>query len=311
MIRVGLVDIETSHRERFTEVLHAGDQARVVAVCPGEVCPEAEAQDFVTRFGIGHVVCNPADMAGEVDVAFILGTDWDRHLERAMPFIKRGMPVFIDKPIAGNLRDCLELERLARDEGARIIGGSSMRYAEPLAALRKELDDQQAQVNFAVIHGENGFFDYGIHAVEMAGGLLGGGARSVAWLGGDRPAVHHVSYRNGAQAIIDLAGPSGAGFRVDAATTTGWRQVAITGVTPYRTLMEEVIRYMHGQPHRLAPIEALTESIRIMLAAKVSRERGGAVVRLSELAPDAAGFDGTAFARQYAAQKRAVLSKSS
>jgi predicted dehydrogenase len=44
-----------------------------------------------------------------VDAVILHGAEWDRHVERATPFIEAGKPVLIDKPIVGKLRDAHRL----------------------------------------------------------------------------------------------------------------------------------------------------------------------------------------------------------
>ena len=83
--------------------------------------------EFVEKFGISDICSTPEDMIGKIDIAFIQSCNWDEHIKKALPFIKAGKPVYIDKPIVGNLKDCQYLEKLAED-GAVILGGSSLRY---------------------------------------------------------------------------------------------------------------------------------------------------------------------------------------
>ena len=305
MIRVGLVEFETSHKREFTKILHAGEAARVVAVCPGTVCPAPEAEEFVREHEIKLVVSEPAAMADEVDIGFILGTDWDRHLELARPFIEQGKAVFIDKPVAGCLKDCAELERLVNEEGARIVGSSSLRYLPACDEAKKEIAAADEAITYVSTTCQ-GEFDYAIHSVEMLGGLVGTGAQAVRWLGGEQPSVHQVVFESGVIAMLHLNGPKSVGFCAEIGTAETYRQLKFDGLTGYRALMEKIVKYMQGEESGLASIEALTESIRIALAARVSREQGGALVRLADLEPADPGFDGAAFAAAYGAKKRAA-----
>ncbi|MBA2452353.1 MAG: Gfo/Idh/MocA family oxidoreductase, partial [Chloroflexia bacterium] len=49
------------------------------------------------------------------------------HAEHALPFLKRGLPVFIDKPLAISLEDCGQLIATANANGAFLTSFSSMR----------------------------------------------------------------------------------------------------------------------------------------------------------------------------------------
>jgi predicted dehydrogenase len=51
-------------------------------------------------------------MADKVDIGFIQSCNWDKHIDQAMPFIQKGKPVFIDKPIVGSMKDIERIEKL-------------------------------------------------------------------------------------------------------------------------------------------------------------------------------------------------------
>jgi hypothetical protein len=105
--------------------------------------------------------------------------------------------------------------------------------------------------------------------------------------------------------MLHLSGPASVGFCAEVGTAQTYHQMKLDVSTAYRALMEQVVLYLKGEENRLAPIEALTESIRIALAGKLSRERGGELVRLDALDPEDPGFDGAAFAKAYGERKRA------
>lgn len=114
MIRVGAVNIDTSHPMGFAKAMAEDGRMRYVGVYNDSFRSEAEVAGFVQRFGLEKRCDTPEELASLCDIAFIQGCDWDEHLRLALPFIKRGKAVFIDKPIVGNLADCRQLLQLAR-----------------------------------------------------------------------------------------------------------------------------------------------------------------------------------------------------
>jgi hypothetical protein len=127
MFRIGTVNIDTSHAPSFAEILLKGDTARYTAIYNDGFRTDEEVSNFMERFGVKERYTDLAEMAKNVDIAFIQSCNWDRHIELSMPFIEAGVPVFIDKPLVGNLKDCKVLEQLAA-EGKVILGTSAMRY---------------------------------------------------------------------------------------------------------------------------------------------------------------------------------------
>ena len=100
MIRIGLVDFDTSHVVAFTERLNhvgvdasewvEGVEARVVAGCPGDSAMMPERIPGFTEklrgYGI-EIVERPEDLLGRIDAVMIESQQGARHLERARPFL--------------------------------------------------------------------------------------------------------------------------------------------------------------------------------------------------------------------------------
>ena len=100
MIRIGAVNIDTSHPLGFGEVMEKDDRARYVGVYNDSFRPDSEVEGFIRRFGLEKRCNTLEELAAMCDIGFIHGCDWDDHLRCAMPFIEQGKPVFIDKPPA-------------------------------------------------------------------------------------------------------------------------------------------------------------------------------------------------------------------
>ena len=105
MFRIGTVNIDTSHAPSFAEILQKGDVARYTCVYNDGFRTDEEVDAFITRFGLEKRYTSLEEMAGNVDIAFIQGCDWDRHLALAEPFVK-----------AAHSDILLALLRLAREE---------------------------------------------------------------------------------------------------------------------------------------------------------------------------------------------------
>src|SRR5581483_3157502 len=98
MIRVGLVDFDTSHAVEFTKRLNhvdiAEDQwvegAKVVAGVPGtsQISPERipEFTAKMKQYGV-PLTDDPANLFGKIDAVMIESVDGSVHLERARPFL--------------------------------------------------------------------------------------------------------------------------------------------------------------------------------------------------------------------------------
>src|SRR4051812_45106572 len=111
MIRLGVLDFDTSHAVEFTKRLNHIDSpadqwvdgAKVVIGCPGEskLSPERIAgyTEQMKKYEV-PLVEKPTDLIGKVDGMLIEAVDGSVHWERAKPFLEAGIPCFIDKPFA-------------------------------------------------------------------------------------------------------------------------------------------------------------------------------------------------------------------
>ena len=172
MIRVGAVNIDTSHPMGFGEVMEKGDRARYVGVYNDSFRDDREVEGFIRRFGLEKRCSSLEELAQMSDIGFIHGCNWDDHLRCALPFIQMGKPVFIDKPIVGNLTDCEKLLALAQD-GAVILGASSARYAYEIQQFLAVPEEERGKI--VQVFGTAGVdeFNYGVHIAEALAGILG------------------------------------------------------------------------------------------------------------------------------------------
>ena len=301
MLRIGLVDLCTSHPGSFVPILRQMGKVEVAAVYDsGAARPDGYAAQFAAEHGIPAACERLEDMPALVDAAIVHSADWDNHLDRARPFIEAGKPVWIDKPIVGNLRDLNELLNLEAKHGTLIMGGSSLRWAVEVRELRERLAER-GEVVSAFFSGPGDFFNYGIHTVEMMGGLLGAGIRSVAWVashGGTD--VFHAAYGDGRIALFQLGSPHHQ-WQMTVTTTGGVETATVDAGKLYEALLRTYLGAIAAGEAPL-PLRDVLDSIKVALAAKVSR-RTRQPVFLDELT-DEERFDGHAFNAEYARGRR-------
>ncbi|HSQ77178.1 MAG TPA: Gfo/Idh/MocA family oxidoreductase, partial [Bacteroidota bacterium] len=140
MIRIGLVDLDTSHPQAFTRILRTIPGVEIRALWDGhDVWPPGYETTFARENGIPVVCSRLEEMPDHVDAAMIHGTNWDSHIEKALVFMKAKKPVLIDKPVVGSAGDCDRLLNLEEKYGSLIYGGSSLRYAREVTALREAI----------------------------------------------------------------------------------------------------------------------------------------------------------------------------
>ena len=309
MYRIGTVNIDTSHAPAFAEIFLQGDTARYTAIYNDGFRTDEEVDAFMQKFGVTERYTDLAEMAKNVDIAFIQSCNWDRHIELSMPFIEAGVPVFIDKPLVGNLKDCLTLEKLAA-EGKVILGTSAMRYTYERDSFFAVPDEQRGNIIHVSTMVGVDEFNYAIHSIEsILGFLKGDHAVSCRYIGGGLVGEvptdsYYVRFASGATACyhICLKGwqPSTALVMTD--KTSFAYKLDVNKL--YEAMLKHVCAWLEGKPNDLVSTEDMTMGVKIMLAGKKSKENGGAEVALTDLRETDVGFDGYAFETFYAESQR-------
>ena len=199
MIRLGVVDFDTSHVVEFTKrLLHkdvAEDQfvdgASIVIGCPGEskMSPERIPGyvEILKKYGV-KLVDKPGDMIGQVDGMLISSLEGAAHLERARPFLEKGIPCFVDKPFTCSSDDAKKIVALAKANNTQVFSSSSLRYTPELVQFIANLGSNK--VHGVVSYGpcslyeedpkrNPGLYHYGIHPLEVLYTLMGPGCKRV------------------------------------------------------------------------------------------------------------------------------------
>lgn len=310
MIKIGVVNIDTSHPQGFSEYLLRDSRARYAAVYNAGFREDDEVEAFIKKHGLEKRCKSLEELADFSDIGFIQGCNWDKHIEYALPFIERKKPVFIDKPVAGNPADCAALEKLSSG-GAVILGSSSLRYSDEIIEFANAGDEERGKI--LNVFGTAGVdeFSYGVHIVEGIGGLLGEGAVSNRFagrssIGGKTCETFFIRYASGITAIYNNFHGQWQPFELVVMTTKSTYSFRIDTGKIYKALLDRICRFMETGANELAQVSALTESVRIMLAGKVSRESNGVEIMLKDIPADYPGFDGSKFEREYAGAARKI-----
>jgi predicted dehydrogenase len=294
-LRIGIIGCDTSHVTAFTEVLNNPEAkghipgGKVVAAYKGGSPDIPSSMQHVEDYSktlhdkYGVKLCDSIEeLCTNVDVVLLESVDGRPHLEQVKPVIKAGKPVFVDKPMAGSLRDTLEIFRLAKAANVPIFSSSGLRFAKANQAVR---NGSIGKVTYAETYGpceiephHPDLFWYGVHGVEALFTVMGTGCETVqrgtttdgnievtgTWSGG-RKGV----YRADKKGFHGLA--KGEKGEAPAGTFDG-----------YQPLVAAIMNFFQTGVAPVKPEETI-EIIAFMEAADQSKREGGAPVKLSDI----------------------------
>lgn len=305
MIKIGVVNIDCSHPLAFSRVLMPEDRARYKAVFNEGFRASDEVVSFAKKCGLEKICTSLEELAEYADVGFIQGCDWDRHISQAMPFIEKGKPVFIDKPMVGNLADCRRLLALEKS-GAQIMGASSVRYCDEIRRFLTLSKQEKGEVLHADITVGVDEFNYAIHAVEGLCAIMESRPVSVRYVGrgaqsGQTCDTYFVTFANGATGCYHCVLGNFLTFNVIIITTVNTHCFTIDNNKLYKALLDQICNRLEGKTDHLASMEEITDSIKVALAGKYSMENGGEAVSVDSPALENVRFDGAQFTKSYAA----------
>lgn len=295
MIQVGVVGTD-GHGRSFTSAFNGVpggrpniEDARVTWVWGRD---QGEARRFAGEFEVPNLAADPSDLLSRVDVVLILDDEGGgaSHVRLATPFLKAGVPTFVDRPMTLTMADAIHLYDLAERHGAPLMTGSSLRYATEIAELREELSEVGA-ISSVVATGPGNWWYYGLHTVEMYQAVVGPG---VEWVYRHALANRDVvvaAHRQGHTGVVQVLRDTrelfhivvfGAEGHAERTVTDHWLEAGDAGPHTFRTRMMAAAVEMAKTG---TPPTSRTEALEVLAILHAARSPavGGGPVRVSDL----------------------------
>jgi predicted dehydrogenase len=171
-MRIGIIGAENSHTIGYGKLFNIDHKfpGFEVKYVWGET--EEFAKNAMEKGSIPNMVANPNDMLGKIDALIVDHRHAKYHLEAATPFVKAGIPAFIDKPFCYRVSEGKEFLAMAREAGTPVTSYSSVRQSSETFDIKEQLESI-GEFNHVVSFGPadldskyGGVFFYGIHMVE-------------------------------------------------------------------------------------------------------------------------------------------------
>ena len=171
-IRIGIIGAENSH----TVII--GKMFNIDKKFPGVEVTHlwGETDDFARKAAeagkISTIVKDQKEMLGKIDALIVDHRHAKYHLEAATPFVKAGIPTFIDKPFCYRVAEGKEFLAMAREAGTPVSSYSTVAQSDSTFDIADQIKSL-GEFNNIVRHGPadiespyGGIFFYGVHLVQ-------------------------------------------------------------------------------------------------------------------------------------------------
>jgi len=201
-IKLGVIGMSEGNGHPYSwSAIFNGYDAAYMKDCPFPVIPDYLAKQQFPQDGLGHLaavthvwcqqramaehiaaaakIAQVADsleeMAESVDAVLLARDDAENHYAMALPFLKAGIPIFIDKPFAVKINEA-EKMWAAQQYANQIFSCSSLRYAKELLLTDEE---RESIGEIKIVEGSimKQWETYGIHILEPVLAQLPGRGR--------------------------------------------------------------------------------------------------------------------------------------
>ena len=296
-LRIGMIGLDTSHVLRYLEILNDPKHkdhvpgGKIVAGFKGG-SPDVEnsrtrvdgyTQTAVEQYGV-KIYSSIEELSKNVDAILILAVDGRPHLDHFRRTLAAKKPVYIDKPLAGSLKDAIEIVRLSREHKVPVFSSSSLRYSpDSVTAHLAKVGEINSVYSYGPAEIEPhhpDMFWYGIHAVEALFTAIGTGCEKVVRTHTKNTDVITGVWSGGRVGTMQGNRGGRSGYGVTVIGTKG----TVTGgnKSSYKPLVEHYMNFFRTGLSPV-PLDTTLEILAFMEAADESKRRGGAPVTIAEV----------------------------
>lgn len=180
MKKIVILGCENSHADMFLGFMKGNENYADLQVAGVYSDDKTAAEKLAEKYGV-KVMSAYDEAVGKVDGVIVTARHGNNHYKYAAPYIKTGVPMFIDKPITVNEGEALKLARECKAAGVRLTGGSTCVHDERVQTLKNEHDDNKdgktisgfirCPINLKNNYGD--FFFYSEHLVGIMSTIFG------------------------------------------------------------------------------------------------------------------------------------------
>lgn len=199
-LRIGIIGAENSHTIGFGQLFNVDKKfpgAEILYVW-GET--DEFARTAVEKGHIPNMVKDPEEMMGKIDALIVDHRHPKYHLKAAEPFVKAGIPTFVDKPFCYRVDEGKAFLAMAEKLKTPVTSFSSIAQTNGTFDMKKQID-AMGDISHIIMSGPadldspyGGIFFYGVHLVEPLIYMFGSDIRKVRITRSEKNATASLVY---------------------------------------------------------------------------------------------------------------------
>ena len=171
MFKVAFLGVENSHANSFLTFIKNGEYPDVEVA--GIYSYDAEVTKKLSEDFSVPVMENYDFLVGQVDGIVVTARHGSNHYKYAKPYIEKGIPMFIDKPITSDPNEAVKFMADCQRNGVRLAGGSMLKHDVAVNEIKDIINKDKSALRsgFACCPIQpnsmyDGFWFYSQHLVE-------------------------------------------------------------------------------------------------------------------------------------------------
>lgn len=249
---IGIIGAENSHTAAIAKILNVDKSVEGFQV--GYVWGETDevAKAAAEKGSILNIVSDPKEMLGKIDAVICDHRHPKYHLDSVLPFVKEGIPTFVDKPFCYRSVKGKEFLHIAQEAGAAVTSFSVL----PMQTSARNFFEKArglGQLRCGAFYGPSdlaspygGVFFYGIHQLDLALWTFGYDVKEVLLTQAGADATGQLLYGDGRIVTLNLRKEWNQGFHGSVCGSEGVYHQAftmdenryLTGVKTFCTMFE-------------------------------------------------------------------------
>ncbi len=207
-MKIGIIGAENSHTILFGKLFNVENKFPGIKV----EYVWGETEDLALKaMKEGHIpnqVKDPNEMLGKIDALIVDHRHPKYHLDAATPFVKAGIPTFIDKPFCYRAAEGKKFLDMAAKLGTPVTSFSTIADCDGTFDMKKQVESA-GEISNVVAHGPvdldspyGGIFFYGVHMVQPLMFIFGEDIKKVMVVRDKEKGSASLAFGNGMLATL-------------------------------------------------------------------------------------------------------------